>query len=63
MPTPISTTPGSTEQSADLSGETPVQARPVSREFLSALTDAGARPSLVSALESEIAASEPKPNR
>jgi len=40
----------------DLSRETAVKPRPVSEEFIAALRDAGARPSLVVKLEKERAA-------
>jgi hypothetical protein len=43
----------SQEELAKLSRETVVTPRPVSKEFIAALRDAGARPALVRALEKE----------
>lgn len=46
-------TPTQDSRAADLSRETEVSSLPVSEEFIEALRDAGARPSLVQLLERE----------
>jgi hypothetical protein len=54
----VSDSPGHNGDLAELSRETVVRRRPVSAEFIAAMRDVGARPSLLEQLERELTAAK-----